>query len=199
MPGKIVFDFDGTLADTFEQNLKLIRRVRPNLKEKEIEIYREKGARALKKKLNIPIKEFLRLIIETRKRQNEIIDEVAEFKGIKSLINELRKNKIEVGILSSNSKNNIEKWLKRKKIQVDWVRSESTIFGKEKAIIKIKKRNLIYVGDEIRDIEACKKIGVKMVAVSWGYNYKRALINAGADYVVDTVTELRNLLLSLSQ
>jgi phosphoglycolate phosphatase len=196
---KVVFDFDGTLADSFVQMTTLIRVARPDLGEKEIELYREKGARVFAEEFKIPLTEVVGMMVKILRQQNKIINEVAEFGGVKKLIDDLKKNEIEVGILTSNSQKNVEKWLKIKRIKVDWVRSESTIFGKEKAIVKVKSDDMVYVGDEIRDIEACKKIDVKIVAVSWGYNTKQALLNAGAGYVVDRVTELRKLLLSFSQ
>jgi phosphoglycolate phosphatase len=195
----VVFDFDGTLADTFSQMIDLIKNIRPDLSEKEISNYRELGARGARKELKISLKEIFRIMKLVRERQKNIIERAEVFGGIKEVIGELRERKIEVGILSSNSRENIEKWLANKTIKVDWVRSESTIFGKEKAIIKVKSSDMLYVGDEVRDVEACHKIGVKIVAVTWGYNTKNALIKAGADYVVDSCEELRKLLLILSQ
>lgn len=199
MLNKVVFDFDGTLADSFGQMVDLIRKTKPELSGKEIGLYREKGARVFVEEFGISMVEIVKMVMKVQKQQNKIINEAAVFVGIKELIAKLRKNKVEVGILTSNSKNNVEKWLETNKIEVDWVRSESTIFGKEKAIIKVKSEDMLYVGDEVRDVEACKKIGVKIVAVSWGYNTKQALIDAGANYVLDSVSELRNLLLTFIQ
>ncbi|MFA5025732.1 MAG: HAD hydrolase-like protein [Candidatus Shapirobacteria bacterium] len=196
---KVVFDFDGTLADTFEQMMTLIRGIRPELGDREVKLYKEKGARVFVDEFKIPLVEIIGMVMKIQKQQNKIINQAAGFKGIKKLIEELKRNKIEVGILTSNSKKNVEKWLKEKDIEVDWVQSESTIFGKEKAIARVKTSDMVYVGDEVRDIEACKKIEVKIVAVSWGYNTKQALVNAGADYVVDDVVELRNLFLIFNQ
>jgi phosphoglycolate phosphatase-like HAD superfamily hydrolase len=196
---KIVFDFDGTVADTFQQIVVLIKKVRPDLSEKEIEIYRELGARKAKKEFKISLKEVFRIMKLVKEKQKNVIEKAEAFAGIKEIIEELRKRKIEVGILSSNSKENIEKWLAKETVMVDWVRSESTIFGKEKAIIKVKSNDMLYVGDEVRDVEACHKIGVKIAAVIWGYNSKKALIKTNPDYLVESLKELRNLLLTLSQ
>jgi phosphoglycolate phosphatase len=143
--------------------------------------------------------ELVKLVKKLKIEHGKIIEEARDFPGIKQMIDELRERKIEVGILSSNNIENIEKWLNKRDIEVDWVISESNIFGKNIAISKVKSDNMIYVGDEVRDIHACKKAGVKIVAVAWGFNTKKALINAGADYVVEGVTELRNLLLSFNQ
>lgn len=196
---KVVFDFDGTLADTFGQSIDLIKEIRPDLSEKQIEIYRELGAKEAKKELKISLREIFKIMKLVKERQRNIIEKAEVFEGMKGIIKELRKNKIEVGILSSNSKENIEKWLTKKMIKVDWMRSESTIFGKEKAIVKVKSENMLYVGDEVRDIEACHKIGVQIAAVTWGYNSKMALEKTRPDYLVESSKELRNLFLSFSQ
>jgi len=33
----------------------------------------------------------------------------------------------------------------------------------------------LFVGDKTRDIEAAKKAGIRMAAVTWGYNSRRSL------------------------
>lgn len=196
---KVVFDFDGTLADTFGQSIDLIKEIRPDLSEKQIEIYRELGAKEAKKELKISLREIFKIMKLVKERQRNIIEKAEVFEGMKGIIEELRKNKVEVGILSSNSRENIEKWLAKNDIKVDWVRSESTIFGKEKAIVKVKSEGMLYIGDEVRDVEACHKIRVKIAAVTWGYNSKNALEKVKPDYLVESSKELRNLFLSLSQ
>ena len=198
MQKKVVFDFDGTLADTFGQMLSLVKEFRPDLSKEQIEIYRELGAKKAKEKLGISLREIFRIMRVVKIKQKEIITEAEVFDGMDKLIARLREEGVEVGILSSNSKENIEKWLKEKGIEVDWVRSESTIFGKEKAIKKVKSEGMFYVGDEVRDVEACRKIGVKIIAVDWGYNLRKALIEARADWVVEEAEEIRKLVLSLS-
>lgn len=199
MLSEVVFDFDGSLADTFEQQVSLIREFKPGLNQEMIDIYRSNGARVAMKRLKLSLGEILRMATKIKNEQKKMIEEAKAFRGIKQLIVDLRERGMGVGILSSNSKENINRWLIKNGIEIDWVRSESTIFGKEKAIIKVKSENMVYVGDEVRDIEACHKIGVKIVAVTWGFNSKEALRNARADYLVDNSKELRNLLLSLSQ
>lgn len=35
---------------------------------------------------------------------------------------------------------------------------------------KITEKDMLYVGDEQRDVAACKKAGVNVIWVSWGYD-----------------------------
>jgi phosphoglycolate phosphatase-like HAD superfamily hydrolase len=45
-------------------------------------------------------------------------------------------------------------------------------------------REILFVGDELRDIEAAQETGVHMAAVTWGYNSTAALEAAGPDYLI---------------
>ena len=194
---KIIFDFDGTVADTFQLNVGLIKEMRPDTSKKEIELFRNNGVAVLQKELNLSLKEVLKLL-GLAKKQTQIINKAKIFPGIKNIFDELRKRDIKIIILSSNTTENIEKWLVHQKIKVDKIITNNNIFGKDKLLRKMG-RQFVYVGDEVRDVEACKKAGVKMIGVTWGFNTKEALKKAGADYLVDNRTELRKLLLTLIQ
>lgn len=195
---KIIFDFDGTVADTFQLNVGLIKEMRPDTSKKEIELFRNNGVAVLQKELNLSLKEVLKLLGLLAKKQTQIINKAKIFPGIKNIFDELRKRDIKIIILSSNTTENIEKWLVHQKIKVDKIITNNNIFGKDKLLRKMG-RQFVYVGDEVRDVEACKKAGVKMIGVTWGFNTKKALKKAGADYLLDNRTELRKLLLTLIQ
>ncbi|HQI13519.1 MAG TPA: HAD hydrolase-like protein [Candidatus Woesebacteria bacterium] len=195
---KIIFDFDGTVANTFQLNVGLIKEMRPDTSKKEIELFRNNGVAVLQKELNLSLKEVLKLLGLLAKKQMQIINKAKIFPGIKNIFDELRKRDIKIIILSSNTTENIEKWLVHQKIKVDKIITNNNIFGKDKLLRKMG-RQFVYVGDEVRDVEACKKAGVKMIGVTWGFNTKEALKKAGADYLVDNRTELRKLLLTLIQ
>ncbi len=53
----------------------------------------------------------------------------------------------------------------------------------------------IYVGDEIRDVEAAKKAGIRVIGVSWGYNSKNALLKAKPDHVIENPEEIESIVL----
>lgn len=53
----------------------------------------------------------------------------------------------------------------------------------------------VMIGDRKFDIEGAKKFGLASVGVSFGYALPGELEDAGADYIVDTVSELEALLL----
>jgi phosphoglycolate phosphatase len=57
--------------------------------------------------------------------------------------------------------------------------------------------NSIMVGDRKHDIEGAHANGTKCVGVLFGFGTREELVNAGADYLVETVDELRKLLISI--
>lgn len=115
-----------------------------------------------------------------KKYHREIAKEVEEnikpFKGISYLLKSLSKN-YSLGIVSGNSKKNIKVFLKRNKLDSYFkiIFSDKSLFWKHKILRRIlkshnlDKEEIIYVGDELRDIEACEKLDIKIIAVGWGF------------------------------
>lgn len=60
-----------------------------------------------------------------------------------------------------------------------------------------KKAEAVMVGDRSHDIIGAKEAGIASVGVRFGYAASGELENAGADYIVDTIDELEQLLLNL--
>ena len=51
------------------------------------------------------------------------------------------------------------------------------------------------IGDRRQDIEGAKAEGISSLGVRFGFAEQGELEQAGADYIVDTVTELKEFLL----
>lgn len=56
---------------------------------------------------------------------------------------------------------------------------------------------VVMVGDREHDVIGARYLGMDSIGVLWGYGSRGELEEAGADHVVETVGELRELLLSL--
>jgi len=52
---------------------------------------------------------------------------------------------------------------------------------------------VVMVGDRLHDIAGARRNGVESIGVSFGYGGRRELLEAGADWIVDTVPELFGL------
>lgn len=62
-------------------------------------------------------------------------------------------------------------------------------------LFNIEKHECVYVGDSNVDVETAKNAEVKSVGVAWGFRGAGELEEAGADYIVNTIEELRELIL----
>lgn len=194
---EIIFDFDGTIADSFEIITSIFCKFKTELGldefgKKEIEIYRTKGVEEILKKSKVSMLEIGRVIAEMRKVANETMLEAKPFLGMIQVLNKLKNKGLNLGIMSTNGDKTINKFLENNKITVfDYVVGKGGLLGKDKVIKSIlKKRKLkldevLYIGDEVRDIRACKKLGIKIASVTWGFNDKSVLKENKPDYLID--------------
>lgn len=201
-----VFDFDGTIADTIPFTLSIIKKYafsdyNRNLDDKTISELRDKPIPEIFKALKISI---LKLPFIAAKIGNEINKEIANIQKIKSIdkaLANLKKQGLILGIVSSNSSESIKKFLDQNKISVfDFIYTNSKVFGKASSLNKVLKNykcskdEVVYVGDEIRDIDAARKTGIKIISVTWGVNSKNKLLTYKPDYIVDLPLEIPKLL-----
>lgn len=207
----IIFDFDGTIANTFQAVLRIGDKLSIELgygelrkkfgfekitKEK-IEKLRNKRPQDLIKEYKFPIMKIPFIVKRGREELNKQIQFLKPIKGVRDDILKLNKDGYEMGILTSNSEENVKKFLKKNKLDFfGFIYSGSSIFGKYRVIkILMKKQNLrqeevVYVGDETRDIEAAKKAKVKIISVTWGFNSKKILEKQKPDFLISRPSEL---------
>jgi len=61
----------------------------------------------------------------------------------------------------------------------------------------LNPEEVIYVGDETRDIEASQKINIKVIVVSWGFNSRTVLAEHNPDFLIHQPQELIEVMKSL--
>lgn len=195
----ILFDFDGTLCNSLPAVAKILNRLSSiyrfkRIEEADLPKLRQLGSLALMRELEIPIIKIP--AIAKACKEGLRTENLEPFAGIPAELAKITRK----GILSSNSEENISRFLKEQNILMEWIYSGSTLFGKARLLKKcmnehgLSAKEVIYVGDEIRDIEAAKKVGVKVVSVAWGFNSAEALRRAGADAIVENVDELSSVI-----
>ena len=197
----IVFDFDGTIADTFS----LLRKIGGDIANRHsiqinIEEARELGFQKALLKSRFPLWRLPQAILEVKKRLAEQAADVRPVRRIKQVLLRLSK-KYRLGILSSNSREVIERFLARNKMGFfHLIYPDSSLFGKHAALSRLRKKyklgsdELIYVGDEDRDIQAANRAHIRNIAVSWGFNNESALRKAKPTYIVSRPGQLLKLL-----
>ncbi len=190
----LIFDFDGTIADTYNIVFEIISEIfhKRGVKiPKDRKKPRSMGAREKLKKYKIPRRGVILLTRVCRRHLKKKIRAVKTFPRLKSVLKKLKK-KYRLGIVTSNSKDNVEIFLKNNGLNevFDFIETGNPLFGKHRRLKKAikkhgyKKFEVIYIGDETRDIKAAKKVGVKIVAVSWGYESRPCLNKGKPDYLI---------------
>jgi HAD superfamily hydrolase (TIGR01549 family) len=206
----VIFDFDGTIADTlpftFEKIVQLSKKYRIKKEKDElIEKISQLTPQELIKEFKISWFKVPFILWEIKQSQKALfkeIDKIKIFPGIKTLLKELKKKGIKIYIYSSNFKKNIVKFLEKEKINqyFENVYVGRNLLGKDKDLLNILKKEglkndeVYYVADEIRDVLACQKVKIKMIGVLWGVAGERGLTKVKVDYLVKKPEEILSLL-----
>jgi HAD superfamily hydrolase (TIGR01509 family) len=201
----VIFDFDGTIADTFALVVNIALKLNDTLKlfkkeEINIEDLRNISSTDFIKRLDTPKYKLLYYFWKGKKMFGEKIDGVKIFPGIPAVLEKLKSMGIKLAVVSSNSKSNVHKFLVARNLNYfDVIESPLFIFDKTRVIKKVidqlnvRPEETLYVGDETRDIESAESAGIKSVAVTWGYHFRELLVRYKPNYTIDTPQELLDL------
>ncbi|MCJ2035185.1 HAD hydrolase-like protein [Methylobacterium sp. J-068] len=189
--GLVVFDFDGTLADSFPWFTSVIndvadrygfRRIAPH----ESERLRGLDARAIVHHLGIPAWKLPFITRHMHRLATRDIATIPLFAGMPEVLATLHREGSALGIVSSNLEANIRQALGPGKAEaVRHYACGASLFGKARrlgALIRAAGHapaETLYVGDEIRDHVAATEVGCDFGAVNWGYTTGHALAARG--------------------
>ncbi len=203
----LVFDFDGTIADTLGETRRIFNRIAPDygireVAEHELEHLRHLSLGALLDHLDIPKRRVPTLIARGTGMMRGNITQLQMIGGMSEVLIELRRHVRSFGILTSNATANVDLFLRTHGLrdQFDFISSTSKLTGKSKhlkAILKtfsLRPGELLYIGDELRDVKASKKAGVPIAAVTWGFNSRESLAASEPDYLFDEPVDFLRLL-----
>jgi phosphoglycolate phosphatase-like HAD superfamily hydrolase len=106
------------------------------------------------------------------------------------------------GVVSSNSEENIRICLRSHAVEpcFEFVRGYSRLWGKSQALRRVLRgaaldpREVLYVGDEVRDIAAAQDVGIAVAAVTWGIHSKNLLAQHAPTHLIDYPCQLLELL-----
>lgn len=202
----IIFDFDGTIADTLEESRLIFNRIAADygireVTEDEIPDLRHLSLRELIKTLNIPKRKVPAFIARGTAMMRGNIKRLKPNVGITETLPDLRAKSHSFGVLTSNATTNVDLFLREHGLRnlFDFISSTSKLTGKAKHLkairrtFSLKSEEMLYVGDEIRDIRASQKAGIPVAAVTWGFNSPEALSAESPTHMVHTPADLLNL------
>jgi phosphoglycolate phosphatase len=201
----VLWDFDGTLADTLPLALSIYNRMAAERNFKPIDdphAVRDMGMREFLKSHGVPLHKIPFAFSTFLGELRTMAADVVLYDGIDLALQQISEHGILQGIVSSNNTETIRQCLKANNAEAhfDYVSGTSRIFGKEKRIkqalaaLNVPAKNALYIGDEIRDIEAARSAGLDIVAVAWGLNSAAALTQHRPTHLILTPSELLAIL-----
>jgi phosphoglycolate phosphatase len=198
----VIFDFDGTIADSFVESLAAYNRVAPRLRlrsvrDGEVPALRRMGAGQLMHVLGIPMWKLPRLMIAVRADLHEHFHSVKPIAGIAEALRALSAAGCYLAMVTSNSEANVRQFLARHRIaDFQTIAAGSSIFGKATRLRRLIKSaraeqaTTFYVGDTVPDIRAAREAGTSAVAVAWGFSDRTPLAAEAPDALVESTQHL---------
>jgi len=201
----VIFDFDGTISETTDALVKLWNEnVAKKYKLKvianeELLALRDMTAAEKIAYLKIPFYKLPFVISAARKGFLKHMGNFAVYSGLKAVCEKFIEKGCKLAIISSNKEENIRKYLSKNNFELFsevYCDKGRSLFVKHKTIKKflaeheIARENIVYIGDESRDVVACKKAGVEVVSVSWGWDSREVLELINPHHLADTPDEL---------
>jgi phosphoglycolate phosphatase len=200
----IIFDFDGTIADTLEyfQDFLVEEAKLPKLSMARRHELHGMTLMGLARYLGHPRWRLAQLYFQGRKHLEPIIDQIQPFEGMIDVLQKLHAEGHELFIISSNSKKNMVHFLHNNDVDSLFVEIKGgvVLFNKRYAIRSLirkhhlKRSNSIFIGDEVRDVIGAKQAGIRSVAVGWGFAKEPALKAAHPTRFVHSPEKLLTLL-----
>lgn len=203
----VIFDFDGTLADSLSTIVQIFEDLTGNghlLTPKEMAELRHLPIPVVAKRLNVPMWRVPYLLYRGRRIMQRRINTVVMYEGLDLVVRRLHQSGYRLLVASSNSEHNIRAFLRNNAIDqyITHVYGGIGLFSKSGALRnilahnRISTANAVYVGDETRDLEACKAIGLQCIAVTWGFANPEFLVKHDPFALVETPTELEQAIAS---
>jgi len=201
-----IFDFDGTLANTFPLFVSALRELAAKHRFRhpdsdEQRKLRGMGASQVLRELQLPLWRVPAVSADYRRIMRERIAEIELFPGVGDALRTLADHRIELALATSNTLDNVETVLGRTLLErFAAVECGTSLFGKPQRLRRILKDThcapdaSIYIGDEIRDADAARRVGMRFGAVAWGYTSLDALLEEQPERVFDAPADLRSLI-----
>ncbi|OLP15837.1 carotenoid oxygenase [Leptolyngbya sp. 'hensonii'] len=203
----VIFDFDGTIADTLDVVVRIANHLAGEfgyepVTNEQVKAFKHLSSRQIIQSSGVPLMRVPFLLRRVRTELKTEISTAIPIPGIPEVLAQLQIQGYHLGIATSNSRDNVLAFLAANQLTpaFDFIYSGLTLLGKGRLLKRIlaKERlhptSVVYVGDETRDIEAAKQVGVWTIAVAWGFNSREILTKHQPDYLIHHPQQLLEVL-----
>lgn len=201
----LVFDFDGTLADSGDWFVETLNAMADELKFKKLDKTKSSEFRGLGpieflKYLGVPAYKMPRIVARIRSEAARDSARIKLFPGVVQTLAQLKAKGFILAVVSSNAAAGIRKTLGESVAsQFDHFNCGASLLGKHIKLNALLRRaqvapsEAIYIGDEQRDATAARAVGMAFGAVAWGYADPEALRARSPEHFFESVESLLQL------
>jgi phosphoglycolate phosphatase-like HAD superfamily hydrolase len=208
----LIFDFDGTIADTFSPTIDILS-----------SDYRQWGDRfhrqhTVNQLRSLPIKDivttipggwwkFAWLLLKAKRYIRRHTDQIKAYPGIVYTLRTLADQGFPLLIVTSNHPRNVQNFLHRYNLDQVFldIRPTNGLWRKATTLkrvlrdFQLRPQDVFYIGDEIRDIQACRQLAIPIISVTYGFNSAPGLKKFHPTHLIKKPTQLLQLLAAASQ
>ena len=189
----VIFDFDGTLSDSGDWFISVadhlagifnFRRVSGD----EIKMLRSKSSREVIKYLQIARWKLPFIAWYVRRLVGRNVGQIELFPGMPDLLQKISAMGVQIALVTSNSEDNARRILGPENAAlISFYAGGSSLFGKAPKFRRVLKRlgvpaqETLAIGDETRDVDSAREVGMRAGSVLWGYAAEEALVKTRPD------------------
>ena len=198
----LVFDFDGTLADSFPFFLEQFDTLADahgfrRIDRRELDTLRGLEPRQLMKHVGLPMWKMPRVGLHFMSLMAQNIGRIGLFDGIGPVLRQLSQQGVKLAVVTSNSQENVQAVLGPDTASlIAYYECGASLFGKRSKLRRllaesgVARRDVLCIGDEVRDIVAAHGEKLDFAAVAWGYNRLETLLAHSPEIVFSKVEEI---------
>lgn len=206
MPYRLaIFDLDGTLADSFPWFLRTINDVADRfgfrrVRDEDVETLRHGSTREILAHLEVPLWKLAAIARHMRRLKAAAAPDISLFAGTEAMLRTLADGGVQLALVTSDSEANAREKLGPSAALFSQFDCSASLFGKAAKFRRVIGRagvspeRVIAIGDEVRDIEAARAVGIACGAVGWGYAAPAALQARQPDHMFERMEEIAEML-----
>lgn len=203
-----IFDFDGTLADSFPWFLAALNECADRygfrrIQDHEVETLRGYDVRRMNRHLGVSAWKMPLIARHMRARMTADIGAITLFPGVDEMLRRLADAGVRIAIVTSNTEANVRRVLgPRNAVLVRHWQCGVSVLGKQPRMRKVLRAagipawEAISIGDEIRDLHASRAAGIAFGAVGWGAARLDALRALAPEAVFERMEDIADRLTS---
>lgn len=200
----VIFDMDGTLADSFPWFCRVLNTVADRygfrrVGRDDVATLRRLDSREIVAWLGVPRWKLPLIARHMRRLKSAHLADIPLFPGVDAMLAMLHARGVLLAVVSSDAEANVRATLGPQRDLFAHFACGASMFGKAaklRAVLRasgVPPAATIAIGDEPRDAEAARRLGVAFGAVAWGYADLAALTPHAPAHVFHHVEDIAGL------